>query len=257
MSILFICGFIVGAIFFFSISFLELKPRYLCYNALGKTYECKPEQFCGRDIKYVVDWEYYASLHNWVEDLDLTCTPKSTIGLIGSIFFAGWAVSATFLPRLSDIHGRKKMYIISMSGLFLLYLATLFSRNLVLTIVIMFFFGGVSVGRASIGFLYLMEFIPLKQQTVVGTFLQVFNSATTITACFYFVYISKYWLWFQMVGCAINLIVVICLFYVPESPKYLISKNRFDDARKALAAIAKINKYQGKINFKFDREVPL
>lgn len=53
--------------------YLELNPRYLCKNTDGSEYECKSDQFCGTDIEYRIDWTYYTSLHNWIEEFDLTC----------------------------------------------------------------------------------------------------------------------------------------------------------------------------------------
>ena len=44
--------------------------------------------------------------------------------------------------------------------------------------------------------------------------------------------------------------------FLPESPKFLISKKRYEEARLAIRYIAKINKYKGDdLDFKFDREI--
>ena len=143
-----------------NLALLELQPRYLCLKADGTEYECKSDDFCGTDIKYRVDWDYFTSLHNWVEDLDLTCTSKSKIGLIGSVYFFGWTAAAIFVPRLSDLYGRKIVYFISMTGHLTLYMAIIFSRDVNLTIVLMFICGSFSCGRAAVGFLYLIELTP-------------------------------------------------------------------------------------------------
>jgi len=37
------------------------------------------------------------------------------------------------------------------------------------------------------------------------------------------------------------MIVVLCVFTFPESPKYLYSQRRFDDTRLAFATVARIN----------------
>lgn len=41
---------------------------------------------------------------------------KTKIGLLGTIYMAGWASSAIVIPRMSDIYGRKRVYSISMIG---------------------------------------------------------------------------------------------------------------------------------------------
>ena len=134
----------------------------MCDKGAGE-YVCKREEFCGNpDIKYRIDWDFYSSLHNWVEDLDLVCTAKSVIGLFGSMYFAGWAAGASFIPRLSDLYGRKLILFVSMAIHLFVYLAILLSRNMIFTLFLMVLFGCCGVGRASVGYMYLQELTPTK-----------------------------------------------------------------------------------------------
>jgi Sugar (and other) transporter len=77
--------------------------------------------------------------------------------------------------------------------------------------------------------------MPTKQQSAVGTLLQVLNGSIALIGCLYFYCISKYWVWLQLFGWSLNLIVVVALFFVPESPKYLLAKKRWQEAREILA----------------------
>jgi len=65
-------------------------------------------------IDYYPDYDYDRSLHNLIEHMDLTCVPKSKIGLLGTIGFAGAAFGCFFVPRLGDLYGRKPVYVVSM-----------------------------------------------------------------------------------------------------------------------------------------------
>ncbi len=127
-------GFNTGGFLFYSLSFLEKLPHYLCSYDDGLTYKtCEPAtSFCeDPTIKHKIDWDDRISLHNWVERLDLACkfyyvywfqgTSKAKIGLLGSIYFAGWAIAAILLPRLSDMFGRKKVYLTAMSFHFIFW----------------------------------------------------------------------------------------------------------------------------------------
>lgn len=76
------------------------------------------------------------------------------------------------------------------------YIGIILSRNIKLTTAFMFFLGTASVGRATVGYLYMMEFTPIRQQTAVGTMNQIFNTFITILSVIYFYYISKNWIWF-------------------------------------------------------------
>ena len=44
---------------------------------------------------------------------------------------------------------------------------------------------------------------------------------------------------------------------MPETPKYLISRCRFNDARKILAVIASVNKKPEITHYQFDKEAPI
>ena len=61
----------------YSLSFLELQPKYICTAKNGTDYDCTNKDFCGTDIKFRINTTDKASLHNWVEDLNLYCTPKA------------------------------------------------------------------------------------------------------------------------------------------------------------------------------------
>jgi MFS family permease len=108
----------------------------------------------------MVNWRDDESLENWFEQIDLKCSSKAAIGLIGSMQFVGWAIASAILPRLSDIYGRKYILISSMVLQLASFIALFFSYNIHFTTGIMFFLGFSGVGRCSICFLLLMEFLP-------------------------------------------------------------------------------------------------
>ncbi len=158
-----IAGFLTGSFLAFSIPFLELNPKYICTDSdTGRQFDCTRDDFChSTTVSHRVDWSDDTSLHNWVEDLNLTCTPGFEIGLIGASMFAGWALAATFLPRLADVYGRKPVYLGSIGAHCIIYLSIIASKSLTLTTALMFLLGMVSVGRAAVGYLYLTELVPV------------------------------------------------------------------------------------------------
>lgn len=127
--------------------------------------------FCGTNLNKRVVWEAETSLHNWYESLDLACRSKGEVSLIGSILFVGWTLAAFIFPRLADIYGRRLIFTGSMLIQTLSFFGLYFSRNIYVTYVFMFFLGTASVGRCSVGYLYLMEILPKGQQVLTGTIL--------------------------------------------------------------------------------------
>lgn len=85
------------------------------------------------------------------------------------MYFVGWVTGAMITPRLSDLYGRKRVLLFSMIGLNSIYLGLILSTSINVTIALMCFLGFFSVGRASVGYLYMQELTPVKQQVIVGS----------------------------------------------------------------------------------------
>lgn len=110
-----------------------------------------------------------------------------------------------------------------------------FSRSIVLTTVLQFFFGAACVGSRPIVFLYLMDLLPKAWQVPTGSVLNFIDTAIPAFAVVFFWKISKEWTLWAIPFCEVtSLLVIVALFFLPESPKFLICKKRFDEARTAV-----------------------
>jgi hypothetical protein len=128
--------------------FVELAPSWICSltgdytdafpcitNANHVDKDDKTFNVCTlpeEQRHYKRDTSNKLSLHNWIEDLDLACTnsgPLGPIALLGSLQFVGWAISAFITPRLSDIYGRKKIFLASMLIQFVSLIGIFISRT--------------------------------------------------------------------------------------------------------------------------------
>lgn len=85
--------------------------------------------------------------------------------------------------------------------------------------------------------------------------MQIANAEITLFVVLYFMFVSKYWQPFQIFGCVSLVVITGSILLLPESPKYLISKKKYDEARNSLRTIARINRCNDPVTFKFDREV--
>ena len=95
--------------------------------------------------------------------LDLLCESKLKIALIGSAFFLGWMSTLLWIPRISDLHGRKRVLVagqIISAGLFT---ALLFVVNIEFLIAVMFGLGAMRTINISLSFVYLIELMPREQ----------------------------------------------------------------------------------------------
>ena len=96
-----------GSFALYPMTYYELQPAYLCKR--GAEWEsCEPVDFCTDEtVQYKVDTDNALSLHNWVTDYNMTCSPKYHFGLFGSLFFIAVVLSSLLFPPLADKYGRK------------------------------------------------------------------------------------------------------------------------------------------------------
>ena len=84
-----------------------------------------------------------------------------------------------------------------------------------------------------------MELTPESRQVIVAGVYSCWDSCLTILiATLYFRFISDEWLWEALFGYVLQVICVILVWFLPESPKFLIELNRLDEAEIAMLRIA-------------------
>ena len=186
---------------------MELFPKYTCSTvdyadkAATNEYDCEPKDFCDKpNVIATVDWSDKTSLHNWVEQLDLTCTSDSAIGFIGSVYFIGIMISVLTLPRVSDLYGRKWV-ILGCSLIQLpIYFWTFWMSTLIECYLCFFIMGLGFGGSISTNSLYLQEFMQKRHRAVALMIGQIIEGLTVATLILYFMYISKEWQYWYYVG---------------------------------------------------------
>ena len=85
---------------------------------------------------------------------------KNMIALAGSTFFVGWVLTLLWVPRLSDMHGRRKVQITGMSISVVLYTAMLFIESLDLMIIILFCLSAMRTVIMALAYVYMIELMP-------------------------------------------------------------------------------------------------
>jgi hypothetical protein len=107
---------------------------------------------------------------------------------------------------------------------------------------------------------YLQELMPQRYKTLSGLFVQFADSVTLVLVALYNRYVSRNWIYFQILGVTLTFVSLVTLAAIPDSPKYLYSKGRFKDSRKALQFIMRFNSclsanQKDMLITKFDKEV--
>lgn len=161
------------------------------------------------------------------------------LGFTVAIALVGTAVGAITISRPGDYFGRKKVLI----ALAVLYVLTALGSALSGSwygLLIYRFIGGLAVGGSSVmAPMYIAEISPARLRGRLVALFQ-FNIVTGILIAFlsnYLIdtYTENYsWRWMLGVMAIPALIYFILLFFVPNSPRWLVMKNRTPEAEKIL-----------------------
>ena len=124
----------------------------------------------------------------------------------------------------------------------LLYIGLLCTSHLSVMIGIWFTFGFSSSIRVTVGYVYIMELLPKKAQTPITSFWNIQEVSIYMLAVIYYWQFNASWFWFVLIGVVFQVISIIMLLFMPESPRYLVTAGRYEEARKAFETIAKYNR---------------
>ena len=186
------------------------------------------------------------------EEWGLTPTQK---GLLATSIVIGMLLGSFLWGRLSELLGRKLGFIATIgidSGFGLLSaLSPSFPVLLILRSLTGFGVGGTLPVNYSI----FSEFIPAKNRGKNLVYLEAFWALGTIAAAgFSWLIVPNYgWRWLLVISAIPGLIVFMIRRYVPESPRFLLSQGRTEEAMAILNRIAVINKRE----ISFDRIQPV
>ena len=181
------------------------------------------------------------SLENWVIDYGMQCASKYEFGLFGSMFFFAVVISSLLLTPLADRFGRRPVVLVG-SGLYCAAMtALLFSNSRQLTYALIFIIGLNMPMNVFVGYIYSMEFIPERHTSTVTAISMGNDGLILAISSLWFMYISKQWKTLFATATVLEYITHIILWTMPESPKFLLAKARYNEARAVMTRIARKN----------------
>ena len=212
---------------FYMIPWFVQEPIYKCTYSGNEQPKCISDNFCNDPdnliSNYWVDWSDQYSLHNWIEKLDLTCAPKWKLGFVSSAYFIGWCLTLLWFPVIADKYGRRTILIGGAILDLAMYTGIMITTEINAMITLCFLEGLFASAAQTVGFICMMELLPITRQALIAGIYSCWDSCITyILATAYFKFISKDWFWLALIGYVTQILCVALVWFVPESPKFLI-----------------------------------
>ena len=154
----------------------------------------------------------------------------------------GMFIGFFVFPPYSDSYGRRPMFIVTMMLSTIAQGVILYTTSIHKLFLFMIILGTTFSGKNIVALNFAIESTPEIYRNFVISLYWGVELSSIILWSFYYQRLDKNWFPLQFVyfiGGVVTLLMAAFIF--PESPKFLYSKNRFDEARKSLSFIAWIN----------------
>ncbi|PNJ39104.1 SLC22A16 isoform 3, partial [Pongo abelii] len=137
--------------------------------------------------------------------------------------------------------GRRVVLWATSSGMFLFGIAAAFAVDYYTFMAARFFLAMVASGYLVVGFVYVMEFIGMKSRTWASVHLHSFFAAGTLLVALTGYLVRTWWL-YQMILSTVTIPFILCCWVLPETPFWLLSEGRYEEAQKIVDIMAKWNR---------------
>ncbi|MFC9790401.1 MFS transporter [Rhodococcus sp. NPDC127528] len=155
-------------------------------------------------------------------------------GMIASSALIGLFLGSMILGRVGDIIGRQRLYVFNFVLIAAVSLMQLWTPNVVVLFVLRVLIGFGLGADYAVGPTLMSEFAPRKQRGAMLASLTVAWTVGYVAANVIGTYLNNgddSWRWLLVSGAIPALIVLVVRIGTPESPGWLISKGRVDEAR--------------------------
>ncbi|XP_048771044.2 organic cation transporter protein-like isoform X2 [Ostrea edulis] len=191
--------------------------------------------------KWVYSDEIYES--TFAKQIDLVCDDRYKTSLAKSMFFVGVLVGALGLGMLSDAIGRKKTLSLSVILMMASSIGLAWAPNYIAFVLIRICVGASTSGVFMTGFVIGVELVGPSKRLFAGVVNEIFFAVGLVLLAGV-AYGLRDWFWIEL-SLSIPTVIFIAFWCIlPESPRWLLSKGRTEEAEEVLRKAAKVNGVQ-------------
>ncbi|XP_033740180.1 organic cation transporter protein-like [Pecten maximus] len=195
------------------------------------------------DLKACTSWVYDKSIfiNTFTSEQNIVCKDKLKTSHAQMIFFGGVLVGAICLGSLSDIIGRKKTLYLSFLMLLGTTLSLAWAPDFTTFCILRFLIGASCAGMFMTVFVIGMELVGPSKRMWAGIVIMYFFALGMVILCG-IGYAFKEWKSIQIACAAPSAFFLLYWWLIPESPRWLISQGKIEEANKIIQKAAKVNK---------------
>ncbi|CAI9729433.1 organic cation transporter protein-like isoform X1 [Octopus vulgaris] len=176
-------------------------------------------------------------------EMDLVCSREVFQSLVNMLFMGGIFVGSLFFGVISDWKGRRVSLYLSLVLWILSSLPLYFVNDIKLLAVLRFLIGFSGNGIFMNSFILAIEIVSSPYRSLVGLISQILFSVGEIIICG-IAFLERDWHMLCLLSAVIYIPCLIYWFFVNESPRWLTSQGKFEEAQNLYRKIAKTNKIE-------------
>jgi len=188
--------------------------------------------------------DYQFDMSFWQETLiseyDLVCERSYLPTLAKMLFFGGFGVGTFVAGIVSDTYGRKRAIILFSLLLLVAGLSCSFVPNYPAFIVVWILVGIAAVANFTVAFVWVMELASGKWKILLGMGMQFTwpVSRMVVVLC---AWNLRNWRTIMQAITAPMVLAPVLLYFLPESPRWLVAKGRLEEAKTLLGSAIDTN----------------
>ncbi|ESO91029.1 hypothetical protein LOTGIDRAFT_122554 [Lottia gigantea] len=192
-----------------------------------------------RCSKWVYDQTDYPS--TFLTEMNFVCGKEIFRSHANMIVFGGYTIGSFVMGFLADIIGRHKALMLSVAVQTVTGIITAFLNEFISFTIVRFINGFAGSGVFVISFVIGVELVGPTKRTITGMVVMIFW-AIGLLLLGLMAYLVRDWRHLSLVLSVPTVVFFPYWWLIPESPRWLISKGKYNEAEVILRKAAKVNK---------------
>ncbi|XP_043928936.1 solute carrier family 22 member 3-like [Protopterus annectens] len=185
-------------------------------------------------------WNYEGPRSSIVTEFNLVCGEDWKKDLTQAMLNVGFLIGAVIIGYSADRFGRKPCYLISCFGIGVCGMIVAFAPSFPVLVIFHTLQGMFGKGAWITCYVMVTELVGSQYRRVVGIVAQIFFTFGVMVLPG-IAYLLKSWQWLQLALTLPNFLFLTYYWLVPESPRWLLNRQRTEETMKIARKIAKQN----------------